>query len=279
MKRLTPSTVLLLAFALALPALADDASSLRAGRAWALANEAADAWQAAGSERSSTSVAALRLDLFTFAGSALLAAERLSEPSVSASEASWLIQSLEDLAGGCQNSMDRARVGSTTRGAWSETRSALAALVDGAPAATSGNTGGSAREPEPEPEPEQPAAEPEPARDPDAPRAVISETRWSGTFTPDLVISGRVEGRGLSNGSLVLKDSSGREVFRDEKSINEAIVASKSGAARDALTTATFSIRIDDDDLASGENTIVLTVTDSRGRRDEGTTTVTKRLF
>lgn len=275
MMRLSPVTALLLALWLPLPASADDASALRAGRAWALANEASQAWDAAGSERSSTSVAALRLDLFTFAGSARLAAERLSDPNASADEATWLIQSLEDLAGGCQNSMDRARVGSTTRTAWSETRSALASLVDGAPAMT----GGVSRQPEPEPEPATPVAEPEAPRDPDAPRSVIAETRWSGTFTPDLVVSGRVEGRGLNNGSLVLKDSSGREVYRDEKVINEAIVSSKQGAARDALTTATFSVRIDDDDLANGENTIVLTVTDSRGRSDEATTTVTKRLF
>lgn len=273
MIRLPLVTVLILS--LSASALADDTSSLRSGRAWMLAHEASAAWQAASGERNSTSVAALRLDFFTFAGSARLAAERLSDPAVTASEADWLIQSLEDLAGGCQNSMDRARVGSSTRSAWAEARSALASLVDGAPVSGGGNNAGSTQEPEPE----APAAEPEPPRDPDAPRAVISETRWSGTFTPDLVVSGRVEGRGLRTGSLVLKNSSGREVYRAEKEINDAIAAATQGGPRDALATATFSVRIDDDDLASGENTIVLKVTDAKGRTSEATTTVTKRLF
>jgi len=277
MNRLATCTHLLLALALvlALPAAADDGSALRAGRAWALAHASLDAWTSATGERDSTSVSALRLDFFAFAGSARLAAERFSDPGLRASEARVLLSSLEDLAGGCQNSMDRARVGSATRDAWADTRRALASLVDGAPVRA--NDRPAAREPEPEPE--APAAEPETRVDPDAPRAVISETRWSGTFTPDLVISGRLEGRGIRTGSLVLKNSSGREVFRSEKIINDAIAAATQGGARDALATATFSVRIDDDDLASGENTIVLTVTDSRGRRSEATTSVTKRLF
>lgn len=278
MKRLSTLALLLLSLAMAAPALADDASALRAGRAWALANDAADAWQAAAAERNSTSVAVLRLDLFTFAGAARLAADRLSDPRVSTDEAGWLIESLEDLAGGCQNSMDRARVGSSTRTAWSEARSSLSTLGDGAPAASGSDDRGDAGSAG-EPEPEDPASETETPRDPDAPRAVIAEARWSGTFTPDLVVNGRVEGRGLSNGSLVLKDSSGREVYRSEKPINDAIVSAKQGGPRDGLATATFSIRIDDDDLATGENTIVLTVTDSKGRKAEASHTVTKRLF
>ena len=47
----------------------------------------------------------------------------------------------------------------------------------------------------------------------------------------------------------------------------------------DGLATATFSIRIDDDELSSGENHIHLTVTDSQGRSHEATTSVVKRLF
>ena len=115
--------------------------------------------------------------------------------------------------------------------------------------------------------------------DPDAPRAEITQTRWSGTFTPDLIVSGRLEGRGLTSGVLIIKDSSGGEIHRVEASINEAIKSATSRIPRDGLATVSLRVRIDDDDLAEGSNTIVLRVTDRRGRTSETETKVTKRLF
>ena len=51
------------------------------------------------------------------------------------------------------------------------------------------------------------------------------------------------------------------------------------GQPSDALATVTWSHRIDDDDLATGDNLIRLTVKDRRGRTATSEVTIAKRLF
>ena len=243
----------------------------RLARAQTLAHQAADAWTAASADRSEN----VRRALLGFAGAAELAARQLGDHRTDEATARRLESDLEQLARDVQSAFDRERTSSATREAWAETRRALVALTDPAsvrPAAPSS------------PVPSRPAEEPTsrletPPADPDAPQAIISDTRWSGTFTPDLVVSGRVEGRGLRSGALIVRDSSGREVYRADKEINEAIAAATQGSPADSLATAVFSVRIDDDDLKTGENLIVITVTDSRGRTAEASVSKTKRLF
>lgn len=276
MRRLLPAlTLLLLAFGPALATAQDDAFHQRAARAHSLAHRAADAWATAADDGPE----ALRRELLAFAGASELAASALSDHDTPDREASRLLGDLEELARGVQGAFDRNRTGTELRDDWAETRRALVALTDPS-APPAGGDGSGSSTPAPAPSSGEPTSrlEPPPA-DPDAPRAVISETRWSGTFTPDLVVNGRLEGRGLRTGALVIRDSGGREVHRAEEEIRQAIAAATAGNPADALATAVFSVRIDDDHLAAGENTLVLTATDSRGRTTESTQAITKRLF
>lgn len=275
MRLLVPLALSALALTAPVAALADAARAHRmVGPAHELAHLAADA-RAAQAEEGGTSSTdqQLAFELTAFLGVARVAAHDLSRHETTADQVERLLRQLDDQARRVEDVLRRARVTQATRDAWRQARGALAEL-------SSLPTGGGAsdaeaprREPAPEPEPGPEAA------DPNAPSVEISQTRWAGTFTPDLVLSGRFAGRGLRSATLVVQASGGREVHRVEEALAQAIRDATAGQPSDARAEVPWQVRIDDDDLASGENVITVTVTDSRGRTAEAQVRLMKRVF
>lgn len=269
---LAAALVLALAGAATVPAAtasAEDERLLEVGLAFDLANRAERAW-ALSATGTRTEPDELRLSLAAFAGASHLLAERLGRGEA----AGTLGEDLDRLSGRAQDALDRGRPSRQVVAAWAEVRRALVRWRESG----HGAAAGTAPEPAPaSPEPPAPAS-PEPQVDPEAPTVALS-TQWKGTFTPDLQVDARLEGRGLVSGELVVRDRSGREVLRESASIAQAIERATASIPRDGLATVSWGYRIDDDRLASGENHLVLTVRDRQGREGRAEVRVTKSLF
>ncbi|MEM7244102.1 MAG: hypothetical protein AAF533_02095 [Acidobacteriota bacterium] len=223
----------------------------------------------------------LRQDVLAFAGASRIVADRLSaSPSGNHSD---LLADLDALAVRAEASYQRAQPRAALPAAWTGIAQDLAQLVSGRGATTRSSSrrgndmGGRTRPSEPStgtPPPPPPPDAREPSVDPNAPRIEV-ELSWRGTFTPDLLIRGFVEGRGLQTGEIIVEAPDGKQLHRKDLTSTMATIARQ----RDRLGTVDFEERVDDDTLVSGENFVVLRATDSAGRTTEQRKRVVKRLF
>lgn len=129
------------------------------------------------------------------------------------------------------------------------------------------------------------ADDPEPIREPELAKPVpsmsvrISATEWAGGFTPDLVVRGVFTGKGLVSGRIEVFDEVGDSVWSNESGLTDQIARSTESFGRNEELRVDWRVRIDDDDLASGENRIVVTLKNSKGETMAFETTLRKRLF
>lgn len=279
------------------PALvADDVTHRSAGALAEFAHAAEDTWRAVLAARRSTDASQDELVRVTFslAGGARLAASRLSAHGVTKTELDETLRNLDGLMTQADRAVDDAPTTGDIRRAWDATKSAWRNAKDrvagvatttttGATGATgttgaagttgttaSGSTGvtgpSGATGATPPPPPAEIAA-------------AIIETRWSGMLNPDLKLSGTFAGKGLTKAEITVKDSSGKVVQSNTDKLTAQVAQAMTGKSATADVTVNWTYSFENEQLASGENTIVVSVTDSKGRRAEAETTLVRRQF
>jgi hypothetical protein len=248
-----------------------------------MAHQAGDAWEAALEAGAAADpndrgrLDEVALQLFSFYGGARIAAEMGEHHGIQRQQVLTVLGHLEAQAPRVQSALDRARPGSTVLEPWRDARAALSILKDR-------YSQGSARQ-EPERRGDDPwrEAPPEPAPVPvkkvEGLQVEIQESEWSGSFTPDLILRGTFEGRGLEEAEIVVQNEGGSVLLRDPQRLTVAIRDALKGKDRDATNTVPWRIRLDDDELAAGMNRITVTLKDRWGEEAKDELKIRKRLF
>ena len=267
----------------------DDVTHRTVGALAEFAHATDDLWRAVLASRRSSDASQDELvrSAFSLAGGGRLAATRLSVHGATKAEAEEIMRSLEGLVALVDDTMDRApttgeirRTWDNVRGSWRnlKDRAAGVAGTSGATGATgstgasgsSGASGTSGASGSTGPTPPQPAADI---------AAAITETRWTGMLNPDLKVGGTFTGKGLTKADITVKDSSGKVVTTDSAKLTAAVASAMSGKGASTEVVVSWNFSFENEDLASGENTIVVTVTDSKGRKATAETSLVRRQF
>jgi len=178
---------------------------------------------------------------------------------------------LRSLADEAETAVQRAQAYHSVRRSWEDTRAALSLLLQhyGVVAERRTLPPGTGEEPEPREE-----VEPEPKNA----RVRISGTDWLGGFTPDLEVRGVFEGLRLTRAVLEVY-SGDKVVYKDEETLTGQIAKAGENWPKHLEMRVDWRKRIDDDQLASGDNRIVITLENARGEKATAETTIRKRLF
>ena len=253
------------------------------GPAAELKHHATHAWRNAleAPYRSDRGERQLLTQLFAFAGAADLTEDLITDHDAPRDETRAALQALDTLAYRVQRLVDTEDVEPAVETNWNLARKSLATLEERyghTPAARPRDT-----DPDPDPRPDDrwdPPTPPRPEpRDPNMPWVHVVEHAWMGGFTPDLMVKGRIEGKDLDRGSVTVKDSAGRLIHEDVTSITDLIRQQVSGMARGASAVVNWTYRVDDDEMAEGNNVIRVTATDKRGNSAWSELKVTKKAF
>jgi len=178
-----------------------------------------------------------------------------------------------------EQAVQRAQAYHSVRRSWEDTRAALSLLLQHynvapareVPVAAGGTAPG--EEPSDVPVPIDEPAEPEGLR------ARITGTDWLGGFTPDLELRGVFEGLRLVKATIQIF-SDDKEVWTDkEDRLTGQIRKATENWPKHLEMRVDWRIRIDDDELVSGDNRIVITLHNEAGETVSAETTVRKRLF
>lgn len=262
--------------------VADDVTHRSVGALAEFAHSTDDLWRAvlAARRASDASQDELVRSVFSLAGGARLATGRLGAHGATKAEADEIMRGLDGLIALVDDTMDRAPTTGEIRRTWDAVRASWRNLKDrvaGAPMAASGATGpsgttgssgttGATAPPPPPPAPAEIAA-------------AISDVRWAGMLNPDLRLSGSFTGKGLKTADITVKDASGKVVTSNSAALTAAVSEAMAGQSLTATVTVTWSYSFENEELASGENTIIVSVTDSKGRKASAETSLVRRQF
>lgn len=209
-----------------------------------------------------------------WAGSRVLF-DQIVEQNASAHQIEETLSIERLLAQEADEAMARAQGTRPVTAAWNDVRAALGLLLREYRLEPLGQERAGGEEPRDD---SSDRTESEPPRPEDL-SARITSTDWLGGFTPDLEVRGVIEGRRLESVVLEVHDDEGDVVFRDDTQLQRQLDMATQGASRREDVRIDWRIRIDDDDLASGQNRIVLRVTNDADESVEAEVTVRKRLF
>lgn len=270
----------------------DDVAHRTVGALAEFAHSTEDLWRAvlAARRSSDTSQDELVRSAFSLAGGGRLAATRLSAHGATRAESDEIMRSLDGLVALVDDTMDRAPTTGEIRRTWDNVRASWRNLQDrvagvprtsgttgptGSTGGATGSTGGGGVFGPDTSGTTGPTA-PQPRVDI---AAAITEARWSGMLNPDLRVAGTFTGKGLTKADITVKDGSGKVVTTDGAKLTAAVAQAMSGKSASTEVSVNWSYSFENEDLASGENTIVVTVTDSKGRKAVAETSLVRRQF
>lgn len=268
--------------------VAEDVSHRLVAPAAELAHASRDLWRAALASRKQRSPDqdAMVAAVFAFAGAAELSAGRLGSHDMTRDEMDEILRDLDALGTAVDRAIDQTPTTGDLRRAWDGTRAAWRNLKDRAagpaPATGTGATGAYAPYDGGGATGSTGSAGPTGATAPAAPpelAATITESRWAGIMNPDLKLAGTFEGKGLVKADIVVTNSSGTTIYSNSENLTNQVLTATSGKSTSTRVTVPWTYSFENEELAGGENTITVSVTNSRGTRAWTKTQLVRRQF
>ena len=260
------------------PSAAEDFTHRVVGPSAQLAHATRDLWRAALASRKSRTADQDEMvrAVFAFAGASEMAASRLGSHDCNREEADEILRDLEALAAETDKAIDQTPTTGDLRRAWDGAQAAWQNLRDRAagiapPPTTTGATGATGA---------TGGTGPTGTTGANADfNASISEARWSGLVNPDLKLSGTFTGKDMVKGEIEVADADGKVVYSNSDKLTAQIATATSGKSTSTPVTVNWTYSLENEDLASGENTITIAVTNGTGARAWTKRQITRKQF